>query len=287
MGASSKIGWTDATFNGWWGCEKVSPGCTNCYAEAFAKRTGHDVWGKGGARRVFGDKHWDELLKWNLQAQDEQRQRLVFCSSMADVFEDHPIAEELRPRLWSYVARTPWLIYQLLTKRPENVERMTPWGAEWPNNVWLGVTVEDQERRVRLDRLRFIEGPVIKFASCEPLLEDLGDVDFTGIDWAIFGGESGGGKRVRHLALEWIRNGVARARAAGAAPFVKQLGSKPVDGLEPTGEFRTHEGRRQFQMTASLLKLIDRKGSDPAEWPEDLRVQEFPIERPPAREARS
>jgi protein gp37 len=185
------------------------------------------------------------------------------------------------------VARTPWLIYQLLTKRPENVERMTPWGAEWPVNVWLGATVEDQERRARLDVLRAIKGPVIKFASCEPLLEDLGDVDFTGIDWAIFGGESGGGKRVRHLALEWIRNGVARARLAGAAPFVKQLGSKPVDGLEPTGEFRTHEGRRQFQMTASLLKLIDRKGSDPAEWPEDLRVQEFPIERPPAREARS
>jgi protein gp37 len=99
MGASTKIGWTDATFNGWWGCEKISPGCTNCYAHAFAKRTGHDVWGKGGARRVFGDKHWNELLKWNREAQAEQRQRLVFCSSMADVFEDHPIAEELRPRL--------------------------------------------------------------------------------------------------------------------------------------------------------------------------------------------
>jgi protein gp37 len=252
----SKIQWCHHTFNPWWGCAKVSPGCKHCYAETFAKRVGQRVWGEDVPRRTFGDKHFDELLKWNREAETAGERRRVFCASMADVFEAHPVAERERPRLWSYVDRTPWLDYLLLTKRPENAFAMAPWGLRWPGNVWLGTTVEDRERLGRLDSLRTVPA-FCRFVSFEPLLEDLGAVDFTGIDWAIVGGESGPGARPFDLA--WARSLVEQCRSAGVAPFVKQLGANPL--MEP-GPITVH--------------LEDPKGGDPAEWPEDLRAREFP-----------
>jgi protein gp37 len=194
VGETTAIAWTDHTFNPWWGCERVSPGCQHCYAETFAKRTGHDVWGKTAERRFFGDKHWNEPLKWDRAAEVAGAPALVFCSSMADVFEDRPELVEHRARLFALIEATPHLIWQLLTKRVEKVTTLLPpsWihldnqnGHEWtgPQNVWIGTTVEDQVRAARLWWLVTIPAPV-RFVSCEPLL---GPVDLTNIPIPDFG----------------------------------------------------------------------------------------------------
>jgi protein gp37 len=144
MGKETGISWTDHTFNPWWGCLKVSPGCANCYAEAFAKRTGHDVWGPEAEYRTFGASHWKEPLQWNNDAAKAGVRRRVFCASMADVFDVRGPRSE-REKLWSFIRITPHLDWQLLTKRPENWMAMIPEDIMESENVWLGFTAEDQE----------------------------------------------------------------------------------------------------------------------------------------------
>src|SRR5438874_5572127 len=116
MSANSAIEWTDHTFNPWWGCVKVSPGCANCYAEALSTRYGYKVWGPpaNSTRRTFGQAHWDEPAQWNAAAEREQQRKRVFCASMADVFELHPAVDIARQRLWSVIEETPWLDWLLL-----------------------------------------------------------------------------------------------------------------------------------------------------------------------------
>lgn len=240
MGVDTAIAWTEHTFNPWWGCERVSPGCQHCYAEAFAKRTGHAVWGKTADRRFFGDKHWAEPLRWNNLAHERGLPALVFCASMADVFEDRPELSESRWRLWDLIEATPWLIWQLLTKRPENVAGMVPiWWLEqpyplpdhrfgWPNNVWIGTTVEDQAHAdKRIPTLAQIPAPV-RFLSVEPML---GPVSLNRwvpwVDWVICGGESG--PRHRPFDLDWARSLRDQSAAGGVPFFFKQVG-----GLRPT-----------------------------------------------------
>jgi len=126
VGTSTAIGWTDHTFNPWWGCERVSPGCQHCYAETFAKRTGNAVWGKAAPRRFFGPKHWAEPVKWNAAAAARGVPELVFCASMADVFEPRDDLNAERARLFELIEQTPFLIWQLLTKRPEAVTELAP-----------------------------------------------------------------------------------------------------------------------------------------------------------------
>lgn len=244
MSARTGIAWTDHTFNPWWGCQRVSPGCVNCYAETFAKRTGHDVWGpaKTSERRTFAFKHWMEPDKWNEQAERERRRRRVFCASMADVFEDHPTANAERPHLWAVVRNTPWLDWQILTKRPENIAAMLP--ADWGNgyrNVWLGTSVEDQERAdERIPILTAIPAAV-RFLSCEPLLGAVDLSDYLdspygcggegrnpnceqcatrAIGWVIVGGESGGNRRP--MDLDWLQEIVKACLFADVPVFVKQ-----------------------------------------------------------------
>lgn len=255
MAENSKIEWTDHTFNPWWGCVRVSPGCVHCYAETFDRRV-HGVdkhhWGVKAERRFFGDKHWNEPLKWNASAEKEGVRRRVFCASMADAFEDRVELVPQRARLLALIEATPALDWLLLTKRPENMVRLAAemWPGEWPRNVWAGCTVEDQERAMeRVPHLRAVPAAV-RFLSCEPLLERVAP-DLDGIDWVIIGGESGGGARM--FARDWARDLIDRCRRAGAAPFVKQLGAKP-DGP----------------------RLTDPKGGDWSEWRDDLRVREFP-----------
>ena len=120
MSERTAIGWCDHTFNPWWGCQRVSDGCARCYAEAMAKRTGNPVWGPG-ARRFFGEKHWQEPVRWNAAAERLSVRRRVFCGSMCDVFEDRPDLVEPRGRLWRLIRATPHLDWLLLTKRPENI----------------------------------------------------------------------------------------------------------------------------------------------------------------------
>ena len=230
MGVKTAIAWTDHTFNPWWGCERVSPGCQHCYAETFAKRTGNIVWGKNADRRRFGDKHWNEPLKWNAAAEKAGRRERVFCASMADVFEYRPDHHDDRQHLWSLIAETPWLTWQLLTKRPENVRDMVPVGwllgnPGWPSNVWIGTTVEDQKRAdERVPILSRIPGAV-RFLSCEPLL---GPVDLSDqldcIHWVIVGGESGPGHRP--LDLDHARDLMDQCAETDVAFFFKQVGGQ-------------------------------------------------------------
>lgn len=128
MAEKTRITWTDHTFNGWWGCQEVSEGCVNCYARTLAERWGQRVWGAPAAtaRRMLSEAVWREPLKWQARAEADDRPHRVFASSMADVFEAHPVAEALRPRLFALMERTPMLHWQVLTKRPEYVLGMVP-----------------------------------------------------------------------------------------------------------------------------------------------------------------
>jgi protein gp37 len=255
MGIETKIAWTNSSFNPWWGCTKVSPACDRCYAESFAKRVGQKVWGAGVPRRYFGDKHWNQPLKWNRDAGVDGLPHLVFCASMADVF-DNEVDQTHRARLWDLIKATPNLTWQLLTKRIGNVAAMLPadFNASSYPNVWLGITVVTQAEFDRdAGKLRAIPARV-RWLSMEPQLEDI-RLDLAGIHWVVTGGESGGNARTYDLA--WPRSVIKECREQGAAPFVKQLGAHPGG-----------------------YKLQDRAGADPREWPEDLRIQDFPTPAP-------
>lgn len=212
MGKNSSIEWTHHTFNPWWGCVRVSPGCNNCYAEAWAKRVGENVWGAKQSRRFFTDKHWDEPLKWDADAKRGGKRKRVFCASMADVFEARYELNTWRERLWRLIANTPSLDWLLLTKRPENILSMVSWKGKWPDNVWIGTTVEDQKRAdERLPILLNVPAH-FRFLSCEPLLGPVNLSRWTKnrskglfpIDWVIAGGESG--PNARAMLPGWARS---------------------------------------------------------------------------------
>jgi protein gp37 len=259
MGETTGITWTDHTFNPWWGCIKVSPGCEKCYAETFTHRMGLNLWGPH-QRRFFGEKHWNEPQKWNAAAEKEGGRKRVFCASMADVFEKFEGLDEHRARLWELIDRTPYLEWLILTKRPENIEAMMPkaWIKSPPDWIRIGVTVEDQPHLNRvITLLQAWRGK--NFVSYEPALSLVHFLPFlvespedcsaycppdACIQWVICGGESGAG--CRPMDLEWARSVRDQCKQAGVPFFMKQLGGFPD------------------------------KRHVPAEWPEDLRIQEFP-----------
>lgn len=256
MGQNTNVSWCDHSFNPWWGCIRMSPGCEHCYAEAFAKRVGQAVWGPAQTtpRRLFGPKHWQEPLAWNKAACLAGVRRRVFCASMADVFEDHPDVVQAREQLWATILATRWLNWQLLTKRPENIRRLVPptWLEDWPAYVWIGTTVEDQQRaEERIPHLLEVPAP-IRFLSCEPLLER---VDLSAwlrwtwgrlIHWVIIGGESG--PHYRPMALEWAERLRMQCEDAGTAVWFKQAsGRLPGKGTDALGR-EYHE----FPQTAVL-----------------------------------
>lgn len=278
MGANSKIAWTHHTFNPWWGCVRVSPGCEHCYAETFSKRVGLKVWGAQAPRRFFGDKHWAEPIAWNRKAEQAGARRRVFCASMADVFEvakDPEVHRQLvdaRGRLFQLIEKTPHLDWLLLTKRPENIAALVPWGGElgpWPTNVWLGTTTEDQQRYDERWPIIAKIPASVRFLSHEPGLGPLrihGDVV---PNWVITGGESG--PKARPYNLQWALSVVTQCRALGITPFVKQLGA-----------YVFNEGRGLLDdedpdaVDIVRVRLKAAKGDDLDEWPINLRVQEFP-----------
>lgn len=237
MSINSPIDWCDHSFNPWWGCARVSPACRSCYAASWANRYGYDVWRRKGPRRMLSDNHWKQPLRWNRAAEKTGRPALVFCASMADVFEIHPVGEvnekldSQRTRLWELIDQTPWLTWQLLTKRPENVQDLAPWGDEWPRNVWLGTSVEDQRRaNERIPALASIPAAV-RFLSCEPLLEPLDLTSFDGVnalsevDWVICGGESESPSKARRMDLDWARSLRDKCAASEVPFFFKQTGT--------------------------------------------------------------
>ena len=260
----TSISWTDNSFNGWIGCTKVSPGCAHCYAETMNKRCGGHNWGAGADRRVTSEANWRKPLKWNRESARKGIRTRVFCSSMADVFDaEAPV--NARARLFSMIQETPNLDWQLLTKRPENFSTMLP--LDWKTgyeNTWLGVTVEDRDQANRRIPLLKQTPARIRFLSCEPLLEDLGELDLDGIDWVIVGGESGGG--ARPFDVLWAERIVARCQNQQVAVFVKQFGADPRVGSKQVVIHSPQGGR-------------DRHAGDPAFWPPEcqhLAIRELP-----------
>lgn len=239
MGFGSNIAWTHHTFNPWWGCTKVSPGCTFCYADSFSRRTGHAVWGKDSPRRFFGLPHWAEPRKWDADAKAAGERHRVFCASMADVFEDYtgPDAMRLigeRTRLWDLIDATPNLDWLLLTKRPERW-RILPdeWHRQVPDNVWRGTSVESPDYLNRVEAL--LDGPGgTTFVSYEPALAAVSFGRYLAprivermtvyrrLSWIIVGGESGPDRRPFDPA--WADEVVRECAAFNVPCFVKQDG---------------------------------------------------------------
>jgi len=262
MAENSKIEWTDHTFNPWVGCTKISPACDNCYAATWAKRAGTPkLW--QGQLRLTSAANWRQPLKWNMAAAAAGKRAKVFCASLADVF-DNKADPQWRSELFDLIERTPDLDWLLLTKRPQNMEKMI-WPRWWddgmPRNVWLGTTVENQiEADRRIPHL--LNAPAaVRFLSCEPLLElvDLTSIctgsyfiDALGgwkyhdappdissstqkcarLDWVICGGESGPGARPMHPA--WARHLRRQCETASTPFFFKQWGDWHPDSLLST-----------------------------------------------------
>ena len=282
MGKTS-IEWTDRTWNPVRGCSRVSQGCVNCYAERQAARfaaagkpfhgfvtqvNGHPVW-TGKVELV--ENHLMDPLSWRTPSR-------VFVNSMSDLFHEALSFREI-DRVIAVIMLAKTHTMQVLTKRayrlpayfcdPGRLSSVSHAAAEmgygkesmafeWPpKNLWLGVSVEDRGNKNRIDLLRKTPASV-RFLSIEPLLEDIGELDLRDISWVIVGGESGPG--ARPFDVSWARSVIQQCKAAGVSCFVKQLGRWPTqDGAEFTFPFR------------------DKKGGDMAEWPEDLRVREFPV----------
>jgi protein gp37 len=226
MAETTAIAWTDATFNPWWGCQKISPGCDHCYAERDAQRFSPErtLWGAGSERRSFGDKHWNAPRRWNDKARREGTRLRVFCASMADVFDkDAPAGA--RDRLWALIRETPYLDWLVLTKRIGNVKSMLPpdWGSGYAN-VWLGISVVNQEEADRdIPKLEALPA-AIRFLSCEPLLGPVRLIrigrGFPLVDWVIVGGESG--PQARPMQVRWALDLADECAAASVAFFFKQ-----------------------------------------------------------------
>jgi protein gp37 len=219
MSQNSDIEWTDATWNPVRGCTKISPGCAHCYAETFAERfrgvPGHPYEQGFDLRLVPGKLA--EPLRW-------RKPKSVFVNSMSDLFH-RDVPEEYVEAVARVMRAANWHTYQVLTKRSERMRDLLRTRlAEFAGlpNVWWGVSVEDRRHGLpRIDHLR--DAPAAtRFLSVEPLLEDLGEVDLSGIHWVIVGGESGPGARPLHP--EWVVSLRDQCQSAGVAFFFKQWG---------------------------------------------------------------
>ena len=246
MGKNSGIAWTDHTFSPWHGCVKVSPACDHCYAAEWDARFINPEhkqenmreahWGKDAPRRFFGDKHWNEPVKWNRDAAASGKRTLVFCASMADVFETgRSDLTEHRQRLWALIRTTPALTWLLLTKRPQNIKKLLPENLASAPNIWLGTTIESPDFLWRADALNENEKAHIRFVSMEPLIEQTSIIEKigprgvgTGIHWVITGCESG--DNARHTPTDWYRQLRDECRETSAAFFLKQP-PRGADGI--------------------------------------------------------
>ena len=227
MAETSGIEWTDATWNPWYGCHKVSPACAHCYAERDMTRYGRDF----DTVTRASDATFYAPLKW-------KEPRKVFTCSWSDFFIEE--ADKWRAEAWNVIMQTPQHTYQVLTKRPERIGKSN---LEWPEHIWLGVSVETTRQYGRIDKLREIPAH-IRFLSMEPLLAQTHNTNLHGIHWVIVGTESGPG--ARFTDLNWIRRIRDKCKTEGVAFFLKQLTTK--GGIKIPFE----------------------------SWPEDLRIREWP-----------
>lgn len=241
----TKIQWTDSTVNFWTGCKKYSEGCKYCYMYRDKEKFGQDPT---KVTRT-SDRTFYQALYW-------KEPHLIFTCSWSDFFIKE--ADKWRDDAWKVIKDSYWHYWQILTKRTERIPECLP--ADWGNgydNVWLGGSIENEKRLYRIDELRKVPAR-IHFLSLEPLLSPIRGLDLSDIEWLIIGGESGndtGKYRYRPCELEWFESIVNEAQRYGIPVLIKQLGT----------------------YLAKKMGLKDRKGGDIEEFPEHLRIREFPI----------
>lgn len=253
MSASSKIEWTDATWNPVRGCTKVSPGCVHCYAETFAERfrgvPGHP-YEQGFDLRLVSEKI-TEPLSW-------AKPRMVFVNSMSDLFHKD-VPDDYIVLVAKVMVASPWHTYQILTKRSERLRDLLKTKLAFAarrDHIWWGVSVENKKHGLpRVNHLREVS-PQVSFLSIEPLLEDLGQFDLEGIQWVIVGGESGAG--ARPMRKEWVESIQMQCRQQQVPFFFKQWGGvrKSLAGRELNG--RTFDEMPQIAET-SIPTLTKRR----------------------------
>lgn len=250
MGDTTTISWTMRTFNPWVGCQKVGPGCDNCYAETWDQRfSDGEHWGPGAPRRRTKPANWSKPRRWNRIAEESGERCRVFCASLADVF-DNAVDPQWRRDLAQLIHETPMLDWMLLTKRIGNVQRMIEqdFGGSLPDNIWMGASIVTQVEADR-DISKLLAVPArVRWLSMEPLVEavTVAPEEMSALDMIVVGGESG--TNARHFDIEWARDLLRQAREGGTAFHFKQLSE--ADHPRDYG--------------------------DVAAFPEDLRVREFP-----------
>jgi len=233
MASKSAIEWTESTWNPVTGCTKISSGCKNCYAERMAKRL--QAMGQPNYRNGFKVTCHPHVL--NLPRQWKKSQ-MIFVNSMSDLFHKDVPTDFIR-QIFDTMNLAPQHIFQVLTKRDERLLELSQ-HLTWKNNIWMGVTVEAADYKQRIESLRGMDA-FVKFLSLEPLLEDLGELDLTGINWVIVGGESGPG--ARPIKASWVRNIKSQCREQNVSFFFKQWG-----GVNKNKHGRVLDGRTWDEM---------------------------------------
>ena len=242
MAVKSSIEWTESTWNPSTGCDAISPGCENCYAERMSHRLkamGQSKY-RNGFRLTTHPNTLDLPLRW-------KKPQRIFVNSMSDLFHDQVPIEYIQ-RVFSTMRRAHWHQFQVLTKRSGRLLAFDE-QIDWPPNVWMGVSVESAAYKSRIDHLRRT-GAAVKFLSLEPLIDDLGTLDLGNIDWVIVGGESGPG--ARPMEKTWV-DGICRQCLAYDVPFFfKQWG-----GVQKKRTGRKLNGRTYDEMPSSPSALVE------------------------------
>ena len=236
MSGISKIHWTDATWNPCAGCSKISPGCRNCYAIRNAKRMAGNpnkamqAAYQGLVTGTPGNLDWNGMVRTLPDRLDEplhwRKPRRIFVNSLSDLFHKD-VPEEFIAQVFATMEKAHWHQFQALTKRSNRVRALSA-ALPWPDHVWAGVSIENDQYLFRADDLR-ATGAKVKFLSLEPLLGPLPSLNLAGIDWVIVGGESG--PKARQMQAEWARDIRDQCVAAGVPFFFKQWGCYDEDGM--------------------------------------------------------
>jgi len=237
MGLKSSIEWTESTWNPVTGCTKISPGCAHCYAERMAVRL--QAMGQRNYVNGFDVTLHRQMLRLPLKWAKPQ---LIFVNSMSDLFHED-VTDEFVRKVFNVMQEADWHIFQILTKRSARLAELAP-SLQWPKNVWMGVTVENQDYTFRIDDLCRTSAAV-KFVSFEPLIGGIERADLNAIDWAIVGGESGPGARA--IREEWVISLRDQCRASRVPFFFKQWG-----GVRKKAAGRVLQGRTYDEMPTAM-----------------------------------
>ncbi len=245
MATKSSIEWTEATWNPVTGCTKISPGCKHCYAERLSLRL--QAMGQrnyaNGFELTLHERMLEKPLSW-------KKPQLIFANSMSDLFHDE-VPVDFILKVFNVMRRASWHQFQVLTKRSQRLLELNS-QIDWPDNVWMGVSVENQDYTFRIDHLRETD-TVTKFLSLEPLLGPLSGLNLNGINWVIVGGESGPG--ARPMLEDWVSQIRDQCNVVSVPLFVKQMGGS----------------------WAQVNKAKSKKGGNMSEWRTDLRIRDYPL----------